>query len=137
MFCPHCGQENANEAEACSRCGATISRVPPVPTVPTVPYATTPLDVPNYLVQAILCTCFCCLPLGIVAIVYAAQVNSNVAAGRIAEALAASGAARKWCWYAFLGALAPMGLWLIAAVILPIVGCLGGGARAPFIYPQF
>jgi len=38
--------------------------------------------VPNYLVQAILCTICCCLPFGIVAIVYAAQVNGKVAGGR-------------------------------------------------------
>src|SRR5207237_6484686 len=33
-------------------------------------------DVPSYLVQSILATLFCCMPFGIVAIVYAAQVSS-------------------------------------------------------------
>jgi len=32
-------------------------------------------------VQAILCTLFCCLPFGIVAIVFAAQVDGKLAAG--------------------------------------------------------
>ena len=38
-------------------------------------------NIPNYLVQAILTTLFCCLPFGIVAIVYAAQVNTKIEAG--------------------------------------------------------
>ena len=37
--------------------------------------------VPNYLVQAILTTLFCCLPLGIVSIVFATQVNSKLSVG--------------------------------------------------------
>lgn len=57
--------------------------------------------VSNYLVQAILCTIFCCLPFGIVAIVYAAQVNGKVDAGDMAGAQAASKNAKTWCWVAF------------------------------------
>ncbi len=40
---------------------------------------------PNYLVWAILCTIFCCLPLGIASIVFAAQVNGKYAGGDIAR----------------------------------------------------
>lgn len=36
---------------------------------------------PTYLAPAILTTIFCCLPFGIVSIVYAAQVNGKLAAG--------------------------------------------------------
>jgi hypothetical protein len=57
--------------------------------------------VPNYLVQAILCTLCCCLPLGVVAIVYAAQVNGKVQAGDYQGAQAASKNAKMWCWIAF------------------------------------
>jgi hypothetical protein len=57
--------------------------------------------VPNYLVQSILCTLCCCLPFGIVAIVYAAQVNGKVQAGDYAGAQAASKNAKMWCWLAF------------------------------------
>ena len=60
-----------------------------------------PVKVPNYLVQSILVTLFCCLPFGIVAIVKASNVNSLVAAGNIAGAQEASAAAKKWCWIAF------------------------------------
>ncbi len=43
---------------------------------------------PNYLVFAILATIFCCQILGIVSIVFAAQVNSKWNAGDIQGALA-------------------------------------------------
>jgi hypothetical protein len=64
------------------------------------------VDIPNYLVQAILCTLFCCLPAGVVAIVYAAQVNGKLESGDIRGARDASDAARTWCWLSFGGALA-------------------------------
>ena len=38
-------------------------------------------NVPNYLVPAILVTIFCCLPVGIAAIIQAAQVNGKLQAG--------------------------------------------------------
>ena len=47
-------------------------------------------NVPNHLVKAILATCFCCLPLGIVAIVFAAQVNGKLDTGDYAGATSAS-----------------------------------------------
>jgi hypothetical protein len=62
-------------------------------------------DVPNYLVQAILVTILCCLPAGIVAILYAAQVNSSLASGDYEGAVSASNKARTWCWISFIGAL--------------------------------
>jgi hypothetical protein len=81
-------------------------------------------SVPNYLVQAILCTIFCCLPFGIVSIVYAAQVNGKVAAGDMAGAEAASKSAKTWCWVAFGIGLAGIILYMVfvgAAVIIPLV----------------
>ena len=44
---------------------------------------------PNNLVWAILATILCCVPLGIVSIVYSAQVNSKWAVGDVAGAQAA------------------------------------------------
>jgi hypothetical protein len=57
----------------------------------------------NYLVPAVLSAFCCCLPLGVVAIIYAAQVNSKLAAGDIGGAQAASKNAKTWSWVA-LGA---------------------------------
>ena len=44
----------------------------------------------NYLVWAILTTLFCCLPFGIVSIVYAAQVSGKYTSGDYAGAVASS-----------------------------------------------
>ena len=52
----------------------------------TPPPATgTTTTVPNYLIPAII-SLFCCLPGGIVAVIFAAQVNGKVQAGDIAGA---------------------------------------------------
>jgi hypothetical protein len=58
-------------------------------------------DVPNYLVQSILVTLFCCLIGGIVSIIYAAQVNGKLAAGDVRGAIEASNNAKTWCWVSF------------------------------------
>jgi len=63
-------------------------------------------NVQNYLVFAILTTVLCCLPAGIPAIVYAAQVNGKLAAGDVAGAQLASKNAKMWCWIAFGAGLA-------------------------------
>ncbi|MEA5596170.1 CD225/dispanin family protein [Rivularia sp. UHCC 0363] len=75
-------------------------------------------NVPNYLPQAILSTIFCCLPFGIVAIVYAAQVNSKLAAGDYEGALSSSKSAKLWTWVSFGSGLA----FIILYVILIIIG---------------
>ena len=67
----------------------------------TIPTSNPPPYVPNYLVQAILVTIFCCLPFGIVAIVFAAQVNGKLAAGDYTGAVQTSKQAKMWCWVAF------------------------------------
>lgn len=54
------------------------------------------LPPPSNLVWAILTTLFCCLPFGIVSIVYASQVDSEWNMGRYAEAQRKSRAARTW-----------------------------------------
>ena len=58
-------------------------------------------NVPNYLIPAIL-SAICCFPLGIISIIFAAQVNGKVAAGDIAGATDASKKA-KLLSFIFLG----------------------------------
>lgn len=53
-------------------------------------------NIPNHLVKAIISTACCCLPFGIVAIVFAAQVNGKLDAGDYAGAQKASQEANKW-----------------------------------------
>jgi hypothetical protein len=75
------------------------------------------VDVPNYLVFAILVTVLCCLPAGIPAIVYAAQVNGKLQAGDLAGAQLASKNAKMWCWISAGVGLAVGLLWGILAAI--------------------
>ncbi len=84
---------------------------------PTPPYpGGMPREVPNYLVQSILCTLCCCLPFGIVAIVFAAQVNTKLAVGDYAGALQSSNLAKGWCLAAFITGLIGIALWFMLVV---------------------
>jgi hypothetical protein len=79
-------------------------------------------SVPNYLVQAILVTVFCCWPLGIPAIVYAAQVNGKLARGDYAGAVVSSNNAKKYSWISF-------GLGLVVCVVWFLIAVAGGLAN--------
>lgn len=70
---------------------------------------------PNYLVWAILSTLFCCLPFGIVSIVFAAQVDSKYNTGDLAGAQRASDNAKKWAIAAALTSVAIFVLWILVA----------------------
>ena len=78
---------------------------PPIPPSPSPSSPGPAPRIPNYLVWAILITIasifFCCvigtIP-GIVAIVFAAQVNSKLGMGDEAGAWIASRRAKLWCW---------------------------------------
>ena len=78
--------------------------------------------VPNYLVWAILSTLFCCLPAGVVAIAYAAQVNGKLIAGDYAGAVAASDNAKKWSWISFGIVFVIILLYLLLIAFAGIVG---------------
>jgi Interferon-induced transmembrane protein len=56
----------------------------------------------NYLVWAILSTVLCCIPFGIVSIVYSTKVSSLWAQGQYNEAQEAANNAKKW---AIIGAI--------------------------------
>ena len=81
---------------------------------------------PNYLVFAILTTIFCCQILGIVSIVFAAQVNSKWNSGDIQGALDASKNAKLWAWIAFGSGLIIALAMSILAVFGVLAGILGG-----------
>jgi hypothetical protein len=102
MFCTQCGASNPDNALTCAQCGRSLQPgavTTPLPvTGVVIPPGTT---VPNYLVFAILTTVFCCLPTGIPAIVYAAQVNGKLQAGDLVGAQLASKNAKTWCWVSF------------------------------------
>lgn len=72
----------------------------------------------NYLIWAILSTLFCCLPLGIVAVIKANQVDSLWLGERYDEALAASNEAKKWT---IISAISGLAVQFISYLILFIV----------------
>ena len=117
MFCTQCGANNADNAVVCTQCGRSLQAAVPLP-VQQVPTRQTPgVDVQNYLVFAILTTVLCCLPAGIPAIVYAAQVNAKLQAGDIAGAQLASKNAKMWCWISASAGLAVGVIWGILIAI--------------------
>jgi Interferon-induced transmembrane protein len=74
----------------------------------------------NNLVWAILTTVLCCLPLGIVAIVKAAQVNSLWAQGQYDAARKSAEDAKKWSiWAAVAGVVAGI---LYVIFLVAVVG---------------
>lgn len=73
----------------------------------------------TWLVEAILATIFCCLPFGIVGIVFAAQVTSKYNLGLYDQALEASNNARKWTKITVLLGIAQ---YLIYILIYAIAG---------------
>lgn len=69
--------------------------------------------VPNHLVWAILATVFCCLPFGIVSIVYASQVDGLRMSGNRLGAMDASEKARNWALAATFSPLVGLLLWVL------------------------
>jgi hypothetical protein len=55
-----------------------------------------PPKIQNWLIPSIVSTVLCCLPAGVVGIIYASQVNGKLASGDIAGAQKAANNARLW-----------------------------------------
>jgi hypothetical protein len=70
---------------------------------------------PSHMTQSVLVTLFCCLPTGVVAVIYSSRVKGLWENGRPAAAHEASDTANRWAWAGFL---------LTMAMI--VFSCLGG-----------
>lgn len=89
MFCEKCGNQIPEEAKfACPHCNTLLEQ------------HTNAMNIKSHLASAIIATVLCCVPLGIVSIVYAAKVSQLVSLGKIAEAQEASKKAQMWAWIA-------------------------------------
>jgi len=129
MYCSQCGRKIGAEAAYCPHCGRPVGSLvgpagpppappPEAPASPAAPRVTGPIPhVPSHLTEAILVTVFCCMPFGIVAIVYAAQVNGRLEAGDVAGAQSASRSASNWCWASFWSIVALGIIWGFFALI--------------------
>ena len=150
MFCTKCGTRNDENATTCIQCGNALRPAsfgtpltPPTPPPPP-PQAPPPVQqyqapiaqgysippptavqIPNYLVQAILVTIFCCLPLGIVSIIFAAQVNSKAAVGDIAGAMQSSKQAKLFAWIGFGVGGGVVLIYFVLAFVIGIAGLAG------------
>jgi interferon-induced transmembrane protein len=101
---------------------------PPPPNAP-------PSDIPNYLVLSIIAAVvsflMCCLPHGIVSVIFATQVNKKASLGDIEGAKSASKNAKLWATISIVVSV----IWLIVSFIFgffaAIMGALGNSGRTP------
>ena len=75
----------------------------------------TPPD--NYLVWAILSTICCCLPFGIVSIVYSVKVNDLFRQGLVNEAQQAADNAKKWAIISAVSSVVISLIYVVVAVV--------------------
>ena len=59
-------------------------------------FAAPPVHVPDYLVWSILATLFCCMPIGVASVVFAARANGKKASGDYEGALQDVKKAKLW-----------------------------------------
>jgi len=115
MYCRKCGVLNDDNAYKCVQCGDVLQHISSV--------GPPPIKIPNYLVYSIVVTLLCCVPLGIPAILYSAQVNSKVRIGDIQGAIDSSKKAKMWIWISFGAGF----IVTIIYVILTIIRIYYGG----------
>ncbi len=90
---------------------------PSVANYPRAGYSETYEKVENHLVKAILTTLFCCMPVGIAAIVYASQVDGHARSGNLAAARESARKANMWANISIGCILAYVGIYVIVIVI--------------------
>lgn len=124
MLCPKCNAGNMPGVERCAVCGEPLVVAEMQPVGDQTP-------VQNNLVLAIISTIVnalcCCLPIGgVVAIIFATQVEGKLARGDREGAIRASNNAKLWSWIGF--ALAALGLvvWILWAIGLATKSIPGG-----------
>lgn len=112
MFCSNCGSECDDNAVVCVKCGCSLKSKKQASEKPCPP---------DYLVWSILTTLLCCLPGGIVAIIYSTGVRSEWQAGNYEEALKKSNSAKTWIIVSVVG-------WVVCIVLylLLVVGAAAG-----------
>jgi hypothetical protein len=88
-------------------------------------YASRPPMPKTWLVESILATLFCCLPFGIIGIIYSVKVDSAHSAGNYELATSASRNAGTWTKVSFLIGLFHYLAWIILILAGVTVGTIG------------
>lgn len=144
MFCPKCGTQNADDSNHCYNCGAVLNQTPNNEnrespnysqsnysnnSYTQQPYGNEPYRdqynyqssnaprVENHLIWSILVTIFCCLPLGIPAIIFAAQVDDKLRKGDYEGAVESANKAKTFCWIAFGLGIGLIILWFLILIL--------------------
>ena len=132
MFCTKCGYKITGQARFCPACGRALDSASTVSLDPASAAAVNALNpastvvvvntrqpepmheqVSSHLALAILTTLCCCLPFGIVAIVYAAQVDNHLSKGDVTAAKNASDNAMTWLIIAWVVGVLFFGVFLL------------------------
>ena len=134
ITCKECSAQISEYAELCPSCGAptSVSKEQPAQETPyqqatnvntsTNQEGASELPPKSWLVESILVTILCCLPLGIAGIVNASKVESRWYAGDKAGARRASEEAGRWTKIGFFGGI----VIIIVYAILIAVGAVNG-----------
>ncbi|MFZ8836438.1 MAG: CD225/dispanin family protein [Flavobacteriales bacterium] len=75
----------------------------------------------SYMVESILVTLLCCLPLGIAGIVNASKVESAFYAGNVDLANDYAAKAKKWCLFGVIGSLVGAFIYIVFFVLLGLI----------------
>ena len=123
MVCPHCQSQVPLNAAACPSCGMDLSNVSTPQAAAPQPTPASPPKLNTWLVPSILVTVRCCLPFGIVAIVFASKANSCLGAQDYEGAQKAAKTAKIWFWVALgtglVGNIIALGLQVLALAEIP------------------
>lgn len=115
MFCKNCGTQVPDGTRFCTNCGCNLSDdCAPVQGATSQPGVSGAGRPSTYLALSIIVTILCCLPFGIVGIVYASKTDSCYSKGFIDEAWTNSRKAKNWSIAGLVIGL----IWWIAYVIL-------------------
>ena len=87
-----------------------------------------PMRPDNYLVWAILCTILCCLPLGIVSIIYSSKVDGLYNCGDYAGAEDASQKAKNYAMWGAIISVIGVVLYILFIVMLAFFGAFADGS---------
>ena len=103
-YCSNCGSENQSDSKFCVSCGENTGSITNKNNSEAVKTTNTYVNnqnsnqvkPSNHLVWGILTTVLCCLPFGIVSIVYATKVDTLFSSNKFEEAAKASKNAATW-----------------------------------------